>query len=66
MGKVNDNAAYISVKLFDSDIIRLLDSRANISIIGGEALSILKHFKLKINNSRFKQVVTADVSNETI
>lgn len=41
-------------------------SGANMSIIGGKALSILEHGNLKINFSRLKEVFTADGAKQTV
>lgn len=46
--------------MFDSEIIALLDSGANMSVVGGKAMNILNNFNITINPSGKNQVTTAD------
>ncbi|KAF2891887.1 hypothetical protein ILUMI_14286, partial [Ignelater luminosus] len=64
--KSHDNRPFISVKLFDKEIVALLDSRANSSIVGKDGITILKAFKLKISNCNHKFVTTADGVRQTV
>jgi len=61
-----DNRPYISVKLFDQDIVVLFDSGATSSIVGSEGLNILKQFNLKTNFSSHKTICTADGRPQTV
>ncbi|KAF2886228.1 hypothetical protein ILUMI_19944 [Ignelater luminosus] len=58
--KPHDNRSFISVNLFDKKTVALLDSGANSPIVGKSGLSILEVLKLKIKNSNYKFVTTAD------
>lgn len=59
LSKSNDNRPYINVKLFDQTITALLDSGANVSIVGGSGVSLIRRLKLKINPITSDSVVTA-------
>lgn len=61
-----DNRPYISVKLFDQEIIVLLDSGATGSIVGEKGLPILEHFKLKIYPAKLKNICTADGTPKSV
>lgn len=66
VNKSNDNRPYISVKLFDIEIIALLDSGANMSVIGEKGLCILKRLGLKIYSSNLAKVATADGTKQAV
>lgn len=51
---------HIYLKLFDFDIVALLDSGAKNAVTGGKAIGILKYLGLNITPSALKQVLTAD------
>jgi transposase InsO family protein len=57
----NDNRPYLTIKIFDHEIVSLVDSGANTSIIGSAGLSLLKKFNLTISrDSNIPMVTTAD------
>lgn len=64
--KPRDNRPYIEIKLYDQQLIALLDSGANQSIIGSEGLYILDQFKIKIHSFKSKFVTTADGQKQKI
>lgn len=61
-----DNRPYIKVRLLDNDIVALLDSGANASIIGSEGVNVIPLCKLRILPSVSKQIVTADGTRQKI
>lgn len=64
--KVNDNRPYISVKLFDQSITALLDSGANISVVGRPGLPILKYLGITTLQTSLKHVNTADGTKQNV
>lgn len=64
--KCSDNRPYISVKLFQTDIVVLFDSGATSSIVGREGISIVKEFRLKISTSLNKTIFTADGAEQAV
>lgn len=66
VNKLSDNRPYISVNLFDYNIIGLLDSGANLSVIGSKSLDLVKSLNIKVNSSNLKQIVTADGTNRKV
>lgn len=64
--KPRDNRPYIQVTLYNQQLVALLDSGANQSIIGSEGLYILDRFNIKIQTSKSKFVTTADGQKQQI
>lgn len=55
-----DNRPYISVTLFDENVIALIDSGANLTCLGSLALNLLKRHKILLDKSKRRIVTTAD------
>lgn len=58
--RIRDNRPYVKVKLFDRNLVALLDSGANNSIVGKGGLGILDLFDIKIKKPAHMSVTTAD------
>lgn len=58
--KPSDNRPYIWVKILDRDIVALLDSGANRSVVCSKSIQILRDLGLKLNQSKLKSISTAD------
>lgn len=58
--KFSDNRPYVSVKLFDQNIVGLLDSGATVSVVGSAGIIILRLFNIEINDSPDREISTAD------
>lgn len=63
---VSDNRPYICVKMFDHNIIALLDSGATVSIISKTGIDLIQKFNLKIHPSDLKHVTTADGNEQLV
>lgn len=66
LSRNNDNRPFISVKLFDQEITALLDSGANVSIVGKLGIDTLKRLNLKIYGTHLGHVKTADSREQVI
>lgn len=61
-----DNRPYISITLYDENLIALLDSGANVNCIGSLSLYLLDKYKIKVTKP-FKQIIkTADGKSQTV
>lgn len=63
---VSDNRPFISVDLFGEKITALLDSGANVSVIGSSGISIIERLQLKINPAVHKNISTADGISQSV
>lgn len=61
-----DNRPFISVNLFGENITALLDSGANVSVIGISGISIIEGLQLKINPSLQRNISTADGISQAV
>lgn len=61
-----DNRPYVSVNLFDQEIIVLLDSGATVSIVGGKGVDILRGFGLCVYPATVKTISTADGASQAV
>lgn len=61
-----DNRPYVSVKLIDRDILALLDSGANASIVGSKGLKIISLCNIQVKQSTSKHVTTADGTRQDV
>lgn len=66
INKSHDNRPYILVQIFDIDIVALLDSGANLSVVGRKGLEILHHLGLKVHSSSLQQIATADGTKQSV
>lgn len=55
-----DNRPFISVNLFGEEVIALLDSGANISVVGSSGMPLIRRYGLQINNCSQRNISTAD------
>lgn len=63
----SDNRPFISVTLFGEEMIALLDSGANISVIGSSGINIIERFELKVSgNCPQKRITTADGFSQAV
>lgn len=62
----SDNRPYICVKLFDRDIVALLDSGATASIVGSGGFDMLKQLELNINPSSTPSVSVANGNQQAV
>lgn len=58
--KPNDNRPYLKVKIFDQDILALVDSGSTSSVLGSLGLPLLSKFRLPISYEDRLSVTTAD------
>lgn len=63
---ISDNRPFILVNIFGESITALLDSGANISVIGSLGIPLIERFGLKINYSTQKSISTADGLPQTV
>lgn len=66
MRKYFDSYPYICVKLFDCNIIPLLESSVNKSLVRGKGLNILDNFDLQIDSPILKEVITPYGTNQSV
>lgn len=62
----SDNRPFISVNLLGENITALLDSGANVSVIGSSGVSIIERLQMKINPYFQKHISTADGISQTV
>lgn len=61
-----DNRPYISVKLFDEEIIALLDSGASSSVVGNKSLDLLLQLNLEVSPTSISSICTADGTQKAV
>lgn len=66
VNKKCDNRPYIKVRLIDRDIVGLLDSGANASVVGSEGLKIISLCGIRITQSFSRHVITADGTRQNV
>lgn len=62
----SDSRPFIHVKIFGKDVVALLDSGANRSIIGRHGRKMLRSFKLKMAPSECGKITTADGKEQSV
>lgn len=64
--KPMDNRPYISVEIFDRQIAGLLDSGANVSVVGKKGIELLERLNISILPSQLKNIFTVDGTERSI
>lgn len=61
-----DNRPFINIKVLDKNLCALLDSGANLSVLGGKYSNLLEIFNLKVDKCSENSVVTADGRSQRV
>lgn len=64
--KPMDNRPYISVDIFGKQIVGLLDSGANVSVVGEKGIKLLEKLNISVLPSKLRNVFTVDGTERSI